>query len=981
MPFCLKVCIRKWFVWMFLQFNSFNTSLQRSLTLLPKGSTVRVSMRLRRLLLIITLLLAPFFFLGSTVFGADHPKPIKVGVYDNKPKVYLDENNTPAGLFPAIVNFIAEQEGWQIQYVFGTWEQGLARLKTNEIDVMVDMAYSAEREQDYIFTKETVFNSWGVIYVNRKSKISTLIDLAGKRIAILKSSIYYGGPQGADTFLKALNIQASYQLVDTQSDVFDLLEQEQVDAGIVSRVFALGNANAYPDIRATDMVFSPTELRFALSKGNPDSLSIAQRIDAQVRKLKDGERAVYEKILDRYSLVDTVVIRKVLPEWFYYAVGGFIVITVLLLTIIIMTTRAGTIFFGRLRKNEEFYRALVSAAGESGIGLVILQNLRGRDAAVVYFNDRALALSGYSRDELSALSLKDIVPSDLVKQLSENYTARQQGAHIPSFYETAFLTKSGTRVPITIGVSVAEYKGKQSTIIFFQDITRMKDTQTQLENLLERQKAMLAAIPDIIMEVNKDKIYTWANQAGFEFFGPDVVGKEASSYFKGNQLTYEVVKPLFAGAEDVFYVESWQRRKDGKKRLLAWWCRVIKDADGNPIGALSSARDITDSKKLKETAERRSKELEAEKNKGDAILQSIGECLFVTNGAGQVVLVNKAFEETLGWKSSEIRGKKFTDLIPIQDSDGNTIPAEKCPITIALDRGENYASEINGPTHFLVRRDGTRFPILCQVTLLKENPNIIGAIAIFHDISKEKEIDQMKTDFLSIAAHQLRTPLGAMRWNLEMLLGGDMGEIPADIKTTVAQIYDCNKRLIGLVNDLLNVSRIEQGRVLDAPTTINPVIVAKENVDELEVLAKQRGISLHFESDGDIPDIIIDKTRLHEVIENLLSNGIKYNSKNGRVRLHMKRDGDYILISVASTGKPIDPTDQHRIFSKFFRSADAMKNETSGSGLGLFLVKSYVDGWGGKIWFQSPNPSETTGTTFYIQLPVHPISSNEKTKS
>jgi PAS domain S-box-containing protein len=108
----------------------------------------------------------------------------------------------------------------------------------------------------------------------------------------------------------------------------------------------------------------------------------------------------------------------------------------------------------------------------------------------------------------------------------------------------------------------------------------------------------LAAIPDIVMEVDLNKVYTWANSAGIDFFGDDVIGKEASYYFEGDQNTYDIVQPLFDGQEEVIYVESWQRRKDGKKRLLAWWCKVLKDENGNPTGGLSSARDITDHRML-----------------------------------------------------------------------------------------------------------------------------------------------------------------------------------------------------------------------------------------------------------------------------------------------------------------------------------------------------------------------------------------------
>lgn len=134
----------------------------------------------------------------------------------------------------------------------------------------------------------------------------------------------------------------------------------------------------------------------------------------------------------------------------------------------------------------------------------------------------------------------------------------------------------------------------------FRDITQRRRSEEALRTLSARQEAMLSAIPDIIMEVDTRKIYTWANRAGLTFFGDDVVGREARFYFEGAQDTYVTVQPLFDGAEDVIYVESWQRRRDGRKRLLAWWCRVLKDARGDVAGALSTARDITEQRALEE---------------------------------------------------------------------------------------------------------------------------------------------------------------------------------------------------------------------------------------------------------------------------------------------------------------------------------------------------------------------------------------------
>ncbi|RPJ07251.1 MAG: response regulator [Spirochaetaceae bacterium] len=133
-----------------------------------------------------------------------------------------------------------------------------------------------------------------------------------------------------------------------------------------------------------------------------------------------------------------------------------------------------------------------------------------------------------------------------------------------------------------------------------RDITERKRIEKALLALSLRQKSILSAVPDIIMEVDGNKVYVWANNAGIAFFGDDVIGKEAQYYFEGEQETYDMVKPIFSGDENVIYIESWQRRKDGEKRLLAWWCRVLKDENNNVIGALSSAQDITERKRAEE---------------------------------------------------------------------------------------------------------------------------------------------------------------------------------------------------------------------------------------------------------------------------------------------------------------------------------------------------------------------------------------------
>ena len=191
------------------------------------------------------------------------------------------------------------------------------------------------------------------------------------------------------------------------------------------------------------------------------------------------------------------------------------------------------------------------------------------------------------------------------------------------------------------------------------------ETAKKLHAVSARQEALLSAIPDIIMEVDADKKYIWANPAGLAFFGEDVVGREAELYFEGEQETYRTVQPLFNGRENVIYVESWQRRKDGAKRLLAWWCHVLKDERGRVTGALSSGRDITEQKRAEEEISRKHlelqdsiQELERSRNLLNLIIESIPVRVFWKDKDLRYLGCNSLFAQDAGFsRPQELLGK------------------------------------------------------------------------------------------------------------------------------------------------------------------------------------------------------------------------------------------------------------------------------------------------------------------------------------
>ncbi|MFA5076439.1 MAG: HAMP domain-containing sensor histidine kinase [Patescibacteria group bacterium] len=234
-----------------------------------------------------------------------------------------------------------------------------------------------------------------------------------------------------------------------------------------------------------------------------------------------------------------------------------------------------------------------------------------------------------------------------------------------------------------------------------------------------------------------------------------------------------------------------------------------------------------------------------------------------------------------------------------------------------------------------------------------------------HDLSV---VEQIKENFLIITAHQLKTPLNIIKINLQMILRGELGSLNQQVKRTLLDVFHINHKVIELVSDFLNASEIETGRIRSHARPVNISKIFHNVIDELDILAhkKKLKINLHTKP-SHLPQVMVNSHRLREIIYNLISNAIKYNRANGRVEVTVKKLKNKIHISVADTGIGISAKDQKRLFSKFFRGQNAIRIETQGSGLGLYIVKSYVESLGGKIWFKS---KDNIGSTFYVEIPL-----------
>jgi len=366
----------------------------------------------------------------------------------------------------------------------------------------------------------------------------------------------------------------------------------------------------------------------------------------------------------------------------------------------------------------------------------------------------------------------------------------------------------------------------------------------------------------------------------------------------------------------------------------------------------------------------KARQMEERRAKEEALLGSLGEGIVVTDQNGDVERINRQAEELIGWKNEEVVGKKWYDVAPLQDEAGNVIASEKRATQKVLLTGKPTYSSVN----YYVRRDKTRFAVGTTAAPIVVGGKTVGVIAVFRDISKERDVDRAKTEFVSLASHQLRTPLSIVKWYAEMLVNGDAGPLNLEQTEFVHCLYDSNERMIELVNSLLSISRIESGRIKIDPIETDLGELVNSLIKELQPKISEKKLTLVESIHPNLPKIMVDPKLVRQVYLNLLTNAIKYTPEKGTITIIISNDGQMITSQVCDSGCGIPKNDQKKIFERFFRAPNAAALDADGTGLGLYLVRTIVESSHGKVWFDS---EENKGSTFWFTLPLSGMQSKK----
>lgn len=513
----------------------------------------------------------------------------------------------------------------------------------------------------------------------------------------------------------------------------------------------------------------------------------------------------------------------------------------------------------------------------------------------------------------------------------------------------------------------------------------------QIERINLQGSALEATANGVVITDTKG-IMQWVNPAyttltGYTF--EEAIGKSTKILRSGKQdaLFYQNLWDTISSGK-VWHGEIINRKKDGSLYTEEQIITPVKDSSGKIIRYIAIKQDISDRKNFEGKLAARTIALEEaskfqkqtrtammnimqdlesarakmalENVKDEAILASIGDGIIATGKDGNIILMNHAAEVLLKTKTDEFIGKQLDKVLHAYDEKGYGVSFDKQPMQIAMATGTTTTTTT---TYYYGRSDGTKFPVAITVTPILLNNNVQGAVEIFRDITKEKEMNRLKDEFVSIASHELRTPLTAIDGLVSMILDGEYGEVNKNLKQPLEDVNTSSERLIHLVNDLLNISRLTAGRLAFKVADISLGGLLGEIATQLDPIAVQKGIALKIVGITDAT-VQIDPDRAKQILDNILGNALKFTDK-GSITVSSKALEESMVIYISDTGIGMTDQDKVKLFGKF-EQLESGKGRI-GTGLGLYLSKEIARKMGGDVWLESTEPAK--GSTFAFSIP------------
>ena len=365
---------------------------------------------------------------------------------------------------------------------------------------------------------------------------------------------------------------------------------------------------------------------------------------------------------------------------------------------------------------------------------------------------------------------------------------------------------------------------------------------------------------------------------------------------------------------------------------------------------------------------------------GQAVLSAIDDGVIAIDADGNIRLINQAAESIIGWNSGDAIGLVYDSVLRIVDKDKNAFEREKNPIRKALLDFKCF----NSRELFLKTQGGKDIPVFMRINAIDEQHS--GLVVVFRNIAKEIEENREQTEFISTASHEMRTPVASIEGYLGLALNPATATIDDRARNFLQKAHENTRHLGQLFQDLLDITRAEDGRLKNDPVVLDAVEFSRNIWEGLKAKAKEKGLNYIFDLDSNksgekmlspVYFIRADRDHLQEVLDNLFDNATKY-TPQGEVSVSVSGDNENVRISVKDSGIGIPAEDIPHLFQKFYRVDTSETREIGGTGLGLFLSRKLVESMDGKLDVTSEYQK---GSVFTVQLPRLTREQAEKFKS
>lgn len=600
------------------------------------------------------------------------------------------------------------------------------------------------------------------------------------------------------------------------------------------------------------------------------------------------------------------------------------------------------------------------------------------------FNKAGEELLGQKRKDLIGKSDYDFFPkkqADFFTEKDRDVLANKILLDIP---EEPIDTKSGKKILHTKKIPILNENGKPIYLLgISEDITERKKIEEKLKQAEEQYQIILENIKYPLFTLDKNGYFIYLNKPAAQSFNSSpekLVGKNILDIFPKEMADKHLsaIKKVIASGQPLY--EKTESMILGEKRFFDMALWPIKENSGVINLVQIMAVDITEQKKSSE-------KVKEQINLLNHIINSSQDMIFVKNINLQTILCNEAYSKAVGKKPEEMYG--HTDIengwLPelVKGNPEKHIKGFENDDKEALTG--KIVHNISDPANIgdkIVIFDTIKLP------LKDELGKIIGVIGIARDISERakieqelkesyeqlKEVDKIKSRFLTITSHELKTPLTPAKIQTQMLLQGDLGKLTEKQQQSFRIILRNIDRLNKLIEDILEISRLESAEFKLNLEKIQLKDIIKSVMENLTPLAKAKGLNIVCQPD-DPPLIIADKKRIEEVVTNLIDNAIKFTDK-GVISIEVKKQKDDILVEVKDTGRGISKESLEKLFTAFYQAEDKLNRQHGGTGLGLSICKGIVEQHGGKIWAKSEIGK---GSTFCFTLPIK-LEIREKTQ-